>query len=101
MNADIAWLLTASALVFFMTPGLAFFYGGLVKRKNVINTMMSSVFIMGMASVMWVLIGYSLSFSGDVGGIIGNFKWLGLNNLVLSQGPGIRPYRISFLRFSR
>ncbi|MEI8200009.1 MAG: ammonium transporter [Eubacteriales bacterium] len=87
MNADIAWLLTASALVFFMTPGLAFFYGGLVKRKNVINTMMSSVFIMGMASVMWVLIGYSLSFSGDVGGIIGNFKWLGLNNFGAEPGP--------------
>jgi len=87
MNADIAWLLTASALVLFMTPGLAFFYGGLVKRKNVINTMMTSVFIMGMASVMWVLVGYSLSFSGDIGGIIGNFKWLGLNNFGPEAGP--------------
>lgn len=87
MNADIAWLLTASALVLFMTPGLAFFYGGLVKRKNVLNTMMTSVFVMGMASVMWVLVGYSLSFSGDIGGIIGNFKWLGLNYFGPEAGP--------------
>src|ERR1035437_4781542 len=62
MSGDIAWLLISAALVLFMTPGLAFFYGGLVKRKNVISTMMICVFIMGMASIMWVLFGYSLSF---------------------------------------
>ena len=60
-SADIVWILISSALVLLMTPGLAFFYGGLVKRKNVINTMMACVFIMGMASIMWVLFGYSLS----------------------------------------
>lgn len=72
-------MLTSSALVFIMTPGLAFFYGGLVKRKNILNTIMSSAILMGIASILWVLIGFSLSFSGDVGGIIGDLKWLGLN----------------------
>jgi Amt family ammonium transporter len=57
-HGDLAWLLISSALVFIMTPGLAFFYGGLVKRKNVINMMMSSAIIMGVGSVMWVLVGF-------------------------------------------
>lgn len=78
-HRDLAWLLISSALVFIMTPGLAFFYGGLVKRKNVINMMMSSAIIMGVGSVMWVLIGFSLSFSGDLGGVIGDLRWTGLN----------------------
>lgn len=80
-SGDISWMLTSSALVLLMTPGLAFFYGGLVKRKNVINMIMSSVFIMGLASILWVLVGYTLSFSGDIGGIIGNFNWFGLNGV--------------------
>jgi Amt family ammonium transporter len=78
-HGDVAWVLTSSALVFIMTPGLAFFYGGLVKRKNIVNTIMSSAMLMGIASVLWVLIGFTLSFSGDTAGIIGNFKWFGLN----------------------
>lgn len=78
-HGDVAWMLISSALVFIMTPGLAFFYGGLVKRKNIINTMMSSIILMGVASVLWVLVGFSLSFSGDVGGIVGNLNWIGLN----------------------
>lgn len=86
-SGDISWMLTSSALVLLMTPGLAFFYGGLAKRKNIINTMMSSVFIMGLASVLWVLIGYSFSFSGDVGGIIGNTNWFGLTGVGSSPGP--------------
>jgi Amt family ammonium transporter len=86
-SGDISWMLISSALVFFMTPGLAFFYGGLVKRQNVINTIMSSVFIMGLASVLWVLIGYSLSFSGDIGGIIGNLNWFGLSGVDAEPGP--------------
>lgn len=87
MNADIAWLLISSALVLLMTPGLAFFYGGLVKRKNVINTMLACVFCMGMASILWVLFGYSLSFSGDIGGIIGNLNWFGMNGVGADIGP--------------
>jgi Amt family ammonium transporter len=75
---NLAWILTSSALVLIMTPGLAFFYGGLVKRKNIINTIMSSIILMGIASVLWVLIGFSLSFHGDFGGIIGDFGWFGL-----------------------
>jgi len=86
-SADIVWILISSALVLVMTPGLAFFYGGLVKRKNVINTMMICVFIMGMASIMWVLFGFSLSFSGDIGGIIGNLNWFGLNGVGAAAGP--------------
>lgn len=80
-SGDTAFMMIASAMVLFMTPGLAFFYGGLERRKNVLNTMMSSFFIMGLASVLWVLIGYSLSFSGNLLGVIGNFEWLGLNGL--------------------
>lgn len=86
-SGDISWMLTSSAMVLLMTPGLAFFYGGLVKRKNAINTIMSSVFIMGLASILWVLIGFSLSFSGDIGGIIGNLNWFGLSGVGAAPGP--------------
>lgn len=80
-TGDTAFVLVATALVFFMTPGLALFYGGMVRRKNVLNTIMSSFFIVGLASIMWVLIGYTLSFGQDIGGIIGNFQWFGLNGV--------------------
>jgi len=70
-----------------MTPGLAFFYGGLERRKNVLNTMMSSFFIMGLASALWVLIGYTLSFGGNVGGFFGTLKWFGLNGVGTDPGP--------------
>ena len=73
-SGDTGFMMIATAFVFFMTLGLAFFYGGLVRRKNVLNTMLSSFFIMGLASLMWVLVGYSLSFSGNCGGVIGNLK---------------------------
>jgi Amt family ammonium transporter len=94
MNAgDTAFVLISAALVLFMTPGLAFFYGGLERRKNVLNTMMSSFFIMGLASALWVLIGYSLSFSGDTLGIIGDLKLFCLNGIaddaVSSYAPTI------------
>lgn len=79
--ADISFILICSALVFFMTPGLAFFYGGMARRKNVLNTIMSSFFICGLASVMWVIIGYSLSFGTDFHGIIGGFNYIGLNGV--------------------
>ncbi len=84
-SGDTSFILISTALVFFMTPGLAFFYGGMVRRKNVLNTMISSFFIMGLSSVMWVLFGYSLSFSGNTGGIIGNLNQFGL------QGVGAEP----------
>ena len=59
-SADIAWMLVSSAMVLIMTPGLGFFYGGMVRKKNVINTMMATMFIAGTAVLMWVLFGYSL-----------------------------------------
>ncbi|MBS1749344.1 MAG: ammonium transporter [Bacteroidetes bacterium] len=70
--ADITWILVATALVFLMTPGLAFFYGGMVHRKNVISTMMKSVVAAGVVSVLWITVGYSLCFGTDIGGFIGN-----------------------------
>src|SRR5689334_6027665 len=71
-SADIAWLIVATALVFLMTPGLAFFYGGMVHRKNVLSTMIKSLIAAGVVSVVWIVVGYSLSFGSDMGGFIGN-----------------------------
>lgn len=85
-SGDTGFMMIATALVFFMTPGLAFFYGGLVRRKNVLNTMISSFFIMGLAAAMWVFFGYSLSFSGDFGGIIGSLKQVSLSGLGAEPG---------------
>ena len=86
-SGDTGFMLICSALVFFMTPGLAFFYGGLVRRKNVVNTMMAIVMIMGLATVMWALFGYSLAFGGNHGGIIGDFRWFGLEGIGWNVGP--------------
>src|SRR6187431_553117 len=69
--ADIAWVSVATALVFLMTPGLAFFYGGMVHRKNVISTMIKSVVAAGVVSILWVVVGYSLCFGESYHGIIG------------------------------
>jgi Amt family ammonium transporter len=80
-TGDTAWLLVSTALVWLMTPGLALFYGGMVRRKNLLATMMMSFAIIAMVSVLWVLYGYSLSFGPDKGGIIGGLDWLGLKNV--------------------
>lgn len=79
--ANSAFIMICSAMVFIMTPGLAFFYAGMVRRKNVLNTLMASFFCCGLASLMWVLIGYSLSFGNDFHGIIGGFNHLFLNGV--------------------
>lgn len=71
-GADVTWIIVATALVFLMTPGLAFFYGGMVHRKNVISTMIKSVVAAGIVSILWVVVGYSLAFGDTVGGVIGN-----------------------------
>ncbi len=97
-SGDTGFMMIATAFVFFMTPGLAFFYGGLVRRKNVLNTMISSFFIMGLASLMWVLVGYSLSFSGNCGGVIGNLKSFCMNNV--GWEPGAYADGISALLFA-
>lgn len=83
-GADVAWMIVATALVFLMTPGLAFFYGGMVHRKNVISTMIKSVVAAGIVSVLWIVVGYSLCFGDSIGGLIGNpathFFFRGVNS---------------------
>jgi len=71
-GADVAWIIVATALVFLMTPGLAFFYGGMVHRKNVLSTMIKSMVAAGIVSVLWIVVGYSLCFGDDIGHFIGN-----------------------------
>jgi Amt family ammonium transporter len=80
-TGDTAWLLMSSALVMLMTPGLAFFYGGMVRRKNVLSTIMMSFMILGLVGVLWVVYGYTLGFGNDIGGFIGGLNFLGLNNV--------------------
>ena len=84
-TGDTAWLLMSTALVMFMTPGLALFYGGLVRTKNVLGTIMQSFIALGVVSVVWVLIGYTLAFGKDIGGLIGGLEFLGF------QGVGPAP----------
>lgn len=72
VGADIAWIIVATALVFLMTPGLAFFYGGMVNRKNVISTMIKSVVAAGITTILWVTVGFSLAFGKSIGGFIGD-----------------------------
>lgn len=85
-TGDTGFILICATLVLLMTPGLAFFYGGMVRRKNVVNTMMTSIFVIGIAMVMWVLFGYSLAFGNDHFGIIGDLSFLGLNGIGLQPG---------------
>ena len=80
-SGDTAWVLASAALVMLMTPALGFFYGGLVRRKNVLATLMHSFFILALISVQWVLWGYTLAFGPDQGGIIGSLEWFGLNGV--------------------
>ncbi|MFH1381646.1 MAG: ammonium transporter [Chloroflexota bacterium] len=80
-TGDTAWILVSSALVMLMTPGLALFYGGMVRRKNVLSTIMMSFAILALVGILWVVYGYSLSFGPDKGGFIGGLEWLGLNNV--------------------
>ena len=84
---DTAWLLMSAALVMLMTPALGFFYGGLVRRKNVLATIMHSFFILALISVQWVLWGYSLAFGPDHGGLIGGFDWLALKGVGQAPNP--------------
>jgi Amt family ammonium transporter len=88
-GGDTAWVLTATALVMLMTPGLALFYGGLVRRKNVLSILMQCTFILALVSVTWVLIGYTLAFGPDVNGwgIIGGLDNIGLKGVGVAPGP--------------
>ena len=80
-TGDTAWMLTSSALVLLMTPGLALFYGGMVRKKNVLSTIMQSFIAIAVVSIQWLLIGYSLAFGPDVGHVIGSLAWAGLNGV--------------------
>ena len=85
-KGDTAWILTSAALVLMMTiPGLLLFYGGLVRRKNALGTIMQSFIIVALITIQWVLFGYSLSFGPDIGGVIGGLDWAGL------RGVGAEP----------
>jgi Amt family ammonium transporter len=86
-DGDTGFVLISAALVMVMTPGLAFFYGGLVRRKNFLTIMLQSFISMGVVTVLWVLVGYSLAFSGNLGGVIGNLSWAGLRGVGASPGP--------------
>ncbi len=102
--ADTAWILVATALVFLMTPGLAFFYGGMVHRKNVISTMIKSVVAAGVVSILWVIVGFSLCFGDTIGGFIGNpstflfFKGVGSGAPILQGAAG--PMTIPLMLFA-
>jgi len=88
-SGDTAWVLMSTALVMLMTlPGLAFFYGGLVRRKNVLATMMQSFFVLCLISIQWILWGYSLSFGPDKHHLIGSLAWFGLKGVGLDPNPG-------------
>jgi len=80
-TGDTAWVLASAALVMLMTPGVALFYGGMVRTKNALSTIMQSFFIVGLISVQWVLWGYTLAFGSDIGGVIGGFDFLGLSGV--------------------
>jgi len=84
---DTAWLLASAALVMLMTPALGFFYGGLVRKKNVLATIMHSFFILCLISVQWVLWGYTLAFGPDIGGLIGGLDWLALRGVGQEPNP--------------
>ena len=86
-TGDTAWLLVCTALVMLMTPGLALFYGGMVRRKNVLSTILQSFIALGVISVQWVVYGYSLAFGPDVRHFIGNLDWSFLNTVGLSPNP--------------
>lgn len=87
-SGDTAWILACSALVLLMTPGVAFFYGGLVRRTNAAATMMHSFMTIGIVGVVWVLWGYSLAFGPDIGGVIGSLEWIGLRGVSATEaGP--------------
>jgi len=99
-KGDTAWMLVSSAFVLLMTPGLAFFYGGMVDKKNVISTMLQSFVALGVVSILWVVVGFSLAFGDSIGGIIGNpLTFLNFRNVGLDPNPDFSS-TIPFLLFA-
>src|SRR6476620_3465051 len=97
-SGDTALVLISAALVALMTPGLAFFYGGLVRRKNVLAIMMQSFISMGVVTIIWVLVGFSLAFSGDTFGVIGDLRNAALQGVGFAPNAAYGP-TIPFLAF--
>jgi Amt family ammonium transporter len=99
-KGDTAWMLVSSAFVLLMTPGLAFFYGGMVNKKNIISTMLQSFVALGIVSVLWVVVGFSLAFGDSIGGIVGDPRtYFNFNNVSLSPHPDFGA-TIPFLLFA-
>ncbi len=87
-NADTAFMIVCTGLVFLMVPGLAFFYGGLVKKRHVLSIMMQSIASIGIVTLIWIIVGYTLAFGPDVGNVIGNLSFLGLKGVLLTPRDG-------------
>src|SRR4051812_38705508 len=99
-TGDTAWVLVAAALVLFMTPGLAFFYGGMVRAKNVLGMLMQNFFSIGLISIIWVVVGFSIAFGNDKGGgLIGDLGLTGLKGVVTNGVPGLGSLTIPALVF--
>ncbi|MBE8952179.1 MAG: ammonium transporter [Quinella sp. 1Q7] len=98
-NGDTAWVLISAALVFVMTPAVALFYGGMVRSKNVLTTIMQSMFILGMVSVEFVLVGYTLAFGADVNGLIGDLSKVGLSGVGYNLVDGGTIPELAFVAF--
>ena len=98
-SGDTAWVLISAALVFVMTPAVALFYGGMVRSKNVLTTIMQSMFILGMVSVEFILIGYTLSFGSDVNGLIGDLSKVGLSGVGYNLLEGGTIPELAFVAF--
>jgi ammonium transporter, Amt family len=96
---DTAWVLVSAALVMLMTPGLAFFYGGMVRVKSVLNMMMMSAITIAVVTVLWVVVGYSLTFGGDTGHVIGNFSEAGLSGLIAPEAVSGTIPTLAFVAF--
>ncbi len=99
-TGDTAWIIVATALVLVMTPALGFFYGGMVRKKNILSTLNLSFITIGLISIQWVLIGYSLSFGGSIAGLIGGLNFLGLNGVGLEAfSEGVKIPHLLFAGF--
>ena len=98
-TGDTAWVLISAALVFLMTPGLGFFYGGMVRSKNVLTTIMQSLFIVAMISVEWIILGYAMTFGTDIHGFIGNLDKIGLVGVGLQVLNGGTIPELAFVAF--
>ncbi len=98
-SGDNAWVLASAALVMLMTPGLGFFYAGLVRRKNVLATIMHSFFILCLISIVWVLWGYSLAFGKDIGGVVGDLSFVGLSGVGMEPLDGQTISHYTFMVF--